>query len=62
MSAQLGSPSSKGGGDLLCFLRFLVFSVKDMRKSAPVIAQKEGPTTFACKSKNVDMQDWYISI
>ncbi len=24
------------------------------------LAQKEGPTTFACKSENADRQDWYI--
>ncbi len=22
--------------------------------------QKEGPSTFACKSENADRQDWYI--
>ena len=24
------------------------------------MAQKEGPSTFACKSENADRQDWYI--
>ncbi len=25
-----------------------------------LLVQCEGPTTFACKSKNADGQDWYI--
>ncbi len=26
------------------------------------LAQKEGPSTFACKSNNSDRQDWYTCI
>ncbi len=36
------------------------FGSKAAHARAPVLEWKEGPSTFACKSKNADRQDWYI--
>ncbi len=62
-SAKLGPSSRVGVGGFLNLYMFRVLvPVVQVDLSTNALAPKEGPSNFACKSKSVDRQDWYIFV